>query len=82
MPLGTAQKHLTIGKRGFVHEAKQLGFTLKEIRDLLTLRDNPQTDAAAVRGRADVKVASSRHYCPSPIRSWSSATHAARRAPR
>ncbi len=98
MPLGTAQKHLTIGelalragvgvetirfyerkgliaqparpaagfraypqdavaRLGFVHEAKQLGFTLKEIRDLLRLRDNPQTDAAAVRGRAAAKVA-------------------------
>lgn len=98
MPLGTAQKHLTIGelaqrvgvgvetirfyerkgliaqparptagfrvyppdivaRLGFVHEAKQLGFTLKEIRDLLTLRDNPQTDAAAVRGLAAAKLA-------------------------
>ncbi|MBI3375409.1 MAG: MerR family DNA-binding protein [Betaproteobacteria bacterium] len=98
MPLGTTQKHLTIGelaqragvgvetirfyerkglitqpvrpaagyraypqdvvaRLGFVHEAKQLGFTLKEIRNLLTLRDSPQTDAAAVRGRAAAKLA-------------------------
>jgi len=46
-----------VARLGFVHEAKQLGFTLKEIRDLLTLRDNPQTDAAAVRGRAVAKLA-------------------------
>lgn len=46
-----------IARLGFVHEAKQLGFTLKEIRDLLRLRDNPRTDAAAVRGRAAAKLA-------------------------
>lgn len=46
-----------VAKLGFVREAKQLGFTLKEIRDLLALRDNPQTDAAAVRGRAAAKLA-------------------------
>ena len=46
-----------VARLGFVHEAKQLGFTLKEIRDLLALRDNPQTDAAAVRGRAAAKLA-------------------------
>lgn len=98
MPIGTVQKHLTIGelaqragvgvetirfyerkglipqpvqpaagyrtdpqdvvaRLGFVHEAKQLGFTLKEIRDLLTMRENPQTDAAAVRGRAEARLA-------------------------
>ena len=41
----------------FIHEAQQLGFTLKEIRDLLTLRDIPETDVAAVRGRATAKLA-------------------------
>jgi Hg(II)-responsive transcriptional regulator len=46
-----------VARLGFVHEAKQLGFTLKEIRDLLKLRDNPKTDAAAVRGRAAAKLA-------------------------
>ena len=46
-----------VARLGFVHEAKQLGFTLKEIRDLLTLRENPQTDAAAVRARAAAKLA-------------------------
>lgn len=46
-----------VAQLGFVHEAKQLGFTLKEIRDLLMLRENPRTDAAAVRGRAAAKLA-------------------------
>lgn len=46
-----------VARLGFVHEAKQLGFTLKEIRDLLRLRDDPQTDAAAVRGSAAAKLA-------------------------
>ena len=46
-----------VARLGFVREAKQLGFTLKEIRDLLALRDNPRTDAAAVRGRAAAKLA-------------------------
>lgn len=46
-----------VARLGFVHEAKQLGFTLKEIGDLLTLRENPKTDAAAVRGRAAAKLA-------------------------
>ena len=46
-----------VARLRFVHEAKQLGFTLKEIRDLLRLRDDPQSDAAAVRGRAAAKLA-------------------------
>lgn len=46
-----------LARLGFVHEAKQLGFTLKEIRDLLRLRDSPEADAAAVRGRAAAKLA-------------------------
>ncbi|MBI3375416.1 MAG: MerR family transcriptional regulator [Betaproteobacteria bacterium] len=102
MPLGTTQKHLTIGKLaqragvgvetirfyerkrlvtppvrraadwrsypqdvvarlGFVREAKQLGFTLKELRALLALRGNPRTDAAAVRGRAAATIAQIEH---------------------
>lgn len=40
----------------FVHEAKQLGFTLREIRDLVVLKTDPGTDAAAVRGRATAKL--------------------------
>lgn len=46
-----------VTRLNFIHEAQQLGFTLKEIHDLLTLRDIPGTDAAAVRGRATAKLA-------------------------
>lgn len=41
---------------GFVREAQALGFTLKEVRDLLDLRSAPGTDSAAVRGRAAAKL--------------------------
>lgn len=40
----------------FVHGAKELGFTLKEIRALIELRSDPKSDAAAVRGRAVAKL--------------------------
>lgn len=47
----------SLAQLAFVHEAKELGFTLREIRDLVTLRADPATDAAAVRGRATAKLA-------------------------
>ncbi|HBC56032.1 MAG TPA: heavy metal-responsive transcriptional regulator [Gammaproteobacteria bacterium] len=34
---------------GFIRRAKELGFGLKEIRDLLTLADDPQSDKKAVK---------------------------------
>jgi len=46
-----------VTRLAFVREAQEVGFTLKEIRDLLALRANPATDCAAVRGRAAAKVA-------------------------
>ena len=46
-----------IARLAFVREAQELGFTLKEIGDLLTLRANPAADCAAVRGRAATKLA-------------------------
>jgi Hg(II)-responsive transcriptional regulator len=46
-----------VDRLSFVHEAKGMGFTLREIRDLIALRDDPQADAAAVRGRAMAKLA-------------------------
>ena len=45
-----------IDRLAFVHHAKQLGFTLREIRDLIALKSNPASDAAAVRGRAVGKL--------------------------
>ena len=41
----------------FVRRAKHLGFTLREIRDLLALSRRPDEDMAAVRDAAAVKLA-------------------------
>jgi len=41
----------------FTKRAKELGFTLKEIRELLSLRVDPKTDCCEVRRRAKAKVA-------------------------
>ena len=41
----------------FVCRAKELGFTLKEIKDLLELRMNRRTSCAEVRPRAEAKIA-------------------------
>ncbi len=40
----------------FVKRAQELGFTLEEIKELLSLRAAPGTDCADVRNRAEVKV--------------------------
>ena len=62
-PIGTFRTYEqdAVDRLGFVHEAKELGFTLKEIRDLIALRSNPATDAAAVRGRAVAKLTQIEH---------------------
>ena len=41
----------------FIRHAKELGFTLKEIQELLELRVNPGSTCADVRKRAQEKVA-------------------------
>ncbi len=41
----------------FIRRAKQLGFTLKEIKELLALRRDPATRGADVRQCADAKIA-------------------------
>lgn len=41
----------------FVHHAQELGFTLREIRDLLTLQSHPETNCRAVQARALGKLA-------------------------
>ena len=58
-PLGSIRTYpqRAVQRLAFVHEAKVIGFTLREIRTLLALSDDPQTDAAAVRGRAMAKLA-------------------------
>ena len=40
----------------FIRRAQELGFTLKEILDLLSLRAMPGVQCADVRGRAEEKV--------------------------
>ena len=41
----------------FIRRAKELGFTLKEIRELLSFRDDPEASAADVKERAESKIA-------------------------
>jgi MerR family transcriptional regulator, copper efflux regulator len=40
----------------FIRQAQQVGFTLKEIRELLALRDDPDAGRADVRDRATAKL--------------------------
>ena len=40
----------------FIRQAQELGFSLREIKELLSLRTNPATDCADVRERAQVKL--------------------------
>ncbi|MCH7726571.1 MAG: heavy metal-responsive transcriptional regulator [Planctomycetes bacterium] len=45
-----------IAQLQFVRRAKELGFTLKEIRELLSLRLDPTTTCADVKSRAEAKI--------------------------
>jgi len=46
-----------VARLGFIRRAKELGFTLKEIKELLSLRRDPSTPAADVKRRAEAKIA-------------------------
>lgn len=46
----------TLDRLQFIKRAQQLGFTLTEIRELLALRLDPRTPAAAVKARAEAKI--------------------------
>jgi len=46
-----------IARLGVIRRAKQLGFTLKEIKELLSLRREPSTPVEDVKQRAEVKIA-------------------------
>jgi len=47
----------TLDRLHFIKHAQELGFTLTEIRELLALRLDPHTPAAAVKARAEAKIA-------------------------
>lgn len=40
----------------FIKRAQELGFSLNEIRELLTLRTSPRTTSAEIRKRAEAKI--------------------------
>jgi MerR family copper efflux transcriptional regulator len=46
----------TIERVRFIRQAQGLGFSLREIEELLLLRADPATDCAQVRERAVVKL--------------------------
>src|SRR5712691_8722675 len=46
-----------VARLQFIKRAKELGFTLKEIKELLALRVDPETTCAEVRERARIKIA-------------------------
>lgn len=45
-----------VARLRFIRRAKELGFSLKEIKELLALRFDPATTCADVRGRAEAKL--------------------------
>jgi MerR family mercuric resistance operon transcriptional regulator len=45
-----------VPRLSFIRKAKELGFTLKEIDDLLTLRVDPTTTCGDVKRRAEAKI--------------------------
>ncbi len=46
----------TVRRIRFIRQAQDLGFALKEIDELLSLRADPSTDCADVRARASAKL--------------------------
>lgn len=47
----------TVRRLQFIKRAKELGFTLKEIGELLALRTHPSTCCADIRSEAETKIA-------------------------
>lgn len=45
----------TVARIRFIRQAQELGFSLREIKELLSLRADPKADCAAVRARAVMK---------------------------
>lgn len=46
----------TIERIRFIRQAQELGFSLREVHELLSLRADPRADAAEVRARATAKL--------------------------
>ncbi len=46
----------TVERIRFIREAQELGFSLRETDELLSLRADPSTDAGDVRARAEAKL--------------------------
>ena len=46
-----------VARLRFIKRAKELGFSLKEIKELLVLRVDPDTTCAEVKSRAEAKIA-------------------------
>ena len=46
-----------VARLRFIRRAKELGFSLKEIKELLALRVDPTTTCAEVRGKGAAKIA-------------------------
>ncbi len=46
----------TVQRLRFIRQAQELGFSLREIKDLLSLRADPKTDSGDVRERAEAKL--------------------------
>lgn len=47
----------SVQRLAFIRQAKELGFSLAEIRELLTLDTDPQADSAAVKQLAEKRLA-------------------------
>lgn len=47
----------TVARLLFIRKAKELGFTLNEIKELLSLRFDPTSSCADVKARAEAKIA-------------------------
>ncbi|MCH7859905.1 MAG: heavy metal-responsive transcriptional regulator, partial [Candidatus Marinimicrobia bacterium] len=45
-----------VARLQFIKRAKDLGFTLQEVQELLNLRVDPDTPCAMVKRRADLKI--------------------------
>lgn len=47
----------TVRRLRFIRRGQELGFSLREIRELLALRASPRTTSAEIRKRAEKKIA-------------------------